>query len=146
MYRAVALTYALCFASEPRVTFPGTWDPALLSCVLYHFLLLQRQLHFWWIIIVPVIFQLTHGYIVKILIKYYSCLEQFRKPVLTSLMMIQRAKWPPEQTPCLPVLFISCVVAYTCLQKGTRAAGQGLDRYMVDSKYLFFFCLSSRSK
>lgn len=30
------------------------------------------------------------------------------------------------------------LVAYTCLQKGTRSTGLGLHRYMVDYKYLSF--------
>lgn len=78
-----------------------------------------------------VIFQLTHGYTVKTIIKYHSCLEWLRKPLLTCLTMFQRD--PSDHLGKQFVLLSSSshvqlnrywLVAYTRLQKGTRAAGR----------------------
>lgn len=90
-----------------------------------------------------VIFQLTHGHTVKIIIKYNSCLRLFRKLVLTSLTMFQRE---PGSYLSKHFVFLSSsshvylnwFVDYTCLQKGTRAAGQGSEKYTLDYKYCSF--------
>lgn len=99
-------------------------------------------------------FQLTHGHTVKIIIKYNSCLRLLRKPVLTSLTMFQRepSSYLSKHFVFLSSLsrvYLNCYwfVDYICLQKGTRAAGQGSDKCMVDYKYCSFsLFLLGRSK
>jgi len=142
--RAVALRHALCFASEPQATFPGTCNSALLSCIPHQFLILQRQLHFWWVVVVQVIFQFTHRYTVNFLIIYHSCLEWFREPVLTSLMMFQRkpgdhlSKHRAFQSSSSPVyLNRYWLVAHACKRAPEQQGSDWTGIWWIISIFLF---------
>lgn len=140
----MALAQGLCFVSEPWAAFPCTCNPAFCPHTMSllgftktaTYLMDYRN---------QVIFQLTHGHTVKIIIKYNSCLRLFRKPLLSSLTVFQRepgsylSKYFVFLSSSSHV-YLNCYwfVDYTCLQKGNRAAGQGSEKYMLDYKYCSF--------